>query len=148
RNGYALPPGIQEGDEAIVLGTVPAERTAPGGTDDSAGGAAGGGWRVWRVETGAFLPDGTDRVLPVSQGVIVGSGKIRLLKLPGEGHGISSGRMRQAFSYAKGSRLNARLRSLAVASGVRAISLRPAFSVGFATVGDELIDLLSPSVSS
>src|SRR2546422_6097703 len=145
RNGYALPLGIKEGEEATVAGTVPPDGH-PRGEPSSLSGKAQG-WRVWRVDTGAFLPEGADRVLRVSDGVIVGTDRIRVLKLPPEGSGTVkplTGPSRRRALFEAGTRLDARLRSLAAASGISSLSVRPPFSVGFGTVGDELIDLASP----
>jgi molybdopterin molybdotransferase len=146
RNGYALPAGIKAGDEAAVAGTVPAEGHPPAGA--SPAGAEREGRRIWRVETGAYLPGSADRVLKVSGAIIVGTDRIRILELPPEGSGVLDPRAGQGPArvvFDEGTRVDGRLRSLLAASGVPALAVRPGFSVGLATVGDELIDLASPS---
>jgi hypothetical protein len=166
-NGYALGPDIAVGAVCAVIGTLtpgePLDRwgrpLVPGltesrdeaslvGTSDSASAPMSptsepshSGGEVWRVETGALLPAGTRLVLPPEDTTIVGSKEIRVDRLPAAGHGLHAiGSLASAPAFPRGTFLDARVRAVLGASGVSMISLRPSFSVGFATVGDELLD--------
>lgn len=99
---------------------------------------------VWRVETGAPLPTGADRVVPVREGLLLGGERVRLERSV-SGAGVERGRRPSLLAKAgvvpAGSRLDERLRSLLLAHHVEHVSVRPPCLVGCGTIGDELIDL-------
>jgi molybdopterin biosynthesis enzyme len=102
---------------------------------------------VWRVESGAAIPAECDRVVPVSDTVIVGKGRIRLERVPGAGEGILHPRGKkpgattgQPLRFEVGTSLGERLRALLTSRGIRTVPLRLPFTVAVATVGNELID--------
>lgn len=96
---------------------------------------------VWRVETGALVPAGTLRILSPGDATIVGPGAIRVERLPRAGRGLHAiGSVAAPPAFPRGTFLDGRVRAVIAAAGVPRIALRPAFPVGFATVGDELYD--------
>jgi molybdopterin molybdotransferase len=158
RNGFALPAGVRLGDECRIVGTL-----APGALLDADGEApppaagpevpeapeeagaetaSGGPVAVWRVETGAELPPGTESVLPVTAAVLVGTRRLRVLEVPSAGDGVSSpSRRASAPVFPPGTRLGGRLRALLLARGASEVDVWPPFAVGVAALGDELVDL-------
>ncbi len=101
---------------------------------------------IWRVETGAPLPAQTDRVIPVDKAVIVSGAQLKLLATAPTGSGVrqdgeihaNAGRQ---LEFPAGTRLDARLQATLLAHAVPSVAVRPQFSVGFGTVGDELVDV-------
>ncbi len=96
---------------------------------------------LWRVESGAPLPTGTDRVLPLDAATIVGTARVRIdaACAPGEGiaHPSQAGRMR----VDAGSRLDPRLRTLLLRQGIESVRVRSPAPIGYGVIGDELVDL-------
>jgi len=145
RDGYAFFREAWKGDELRVLGVLTAGasldlggKPIPARSEPSADEGS-----VWRVETGAILPADVVAFLPVSSVTIVGPGRIRVgetAEAPGaDRNGESLPGLRARFPA--GTRLGARLRALLQSAGISQVELVPPFPVGFATVGDELMDL-------
>ena len=155
RNGYAVGPvhcGPHEAGVAFrILGTL-----TPGGTLDANGEPSDAVPEVpradavslWRVETGAPLPADVDRVVEVSDGVLVGSDEVRFDLLPAPGCGTTA--RQQASKPARvpaGDALDARLRAMLIAAGVESVAAWPRFTVGIVAFGDELVAAGTPPVS-
>ena len=85
RNGYAVSEEVRKDVVYGFLGTVtaggqafgpegrrlPSRSEPPSGMSEDRRG-------IWRVETGAPMPFGTDRVIPVSEGLLLGGERLRL----------------------------------------------------------------------
>lgn len=141
-NGYAVDATVVAGSDYAWHGvmTVSGDRYSVEGVlvPESSPRADG----LWRVETGAELPAGADRVIPVSGAVLSGPGRVSLIRTVGAGVGVvarASGRSPLTFSA--GTTLDARLSALFLAYGVREVVLRRPPTVAVASIGDELIDL-------
>ena len=153
RNGYAVAEETRKDGVYTFLGTIaaggqlygpegsrlPSRADPPPGTGTSSGESRG----IWRVETGAPMPSGTDRVVPVSGGLLLGGERLRLQSTVAAAAGVDPAPPlpRAALVVPAGSRLDERLRSLLLAHGVQRVRVRSAYSVGYGSIGDELIDL-------
>jgi hypothetical protein len=137
-NGYGLPPGVRPGDEGLVR-----ELVGPGGLLETGGVAGPGGVRAdfecRRFESGALVPPDVDRVLPAGGAVLVAEGRIRIRDLPPRGAGIAGPRPGPA-GPAGALRLDARLRAVLEARGIREVQVVPSFAAAFAIAGDEIVD--------
>jgi len=151
-NGYALPGGTEAGATCRLSGLVAVEGplevegllSLPQVEKGVQGNAEP---EVWRVESGAAIPEECDRVVSVADTVLVGKGRIRLKRAPRVGEGIQHPPGKQHGStgarqleFEEGTYLGERLRALLASRGVRTVSMRPPFTVALASIGNELID--------
>lgn len=156
RNGFAVPEGLGEAAECLVLGAL-----HPGGALDEFGTLLSPGASrpppppevpeglpgIWRVETGAPLPPEAAAVVPPEDAVLVGSRRVRILRRPEPGSGVWSDGIRgrgARLRFPPGTYVGARVRSALLAAGAASVPLVPKPLVAFATVGDELTDLGAP----
>jgi len=148
-DGYALPRGtFQAGDTCRIAGAL--SIAGPLAIDQLLAprepGSEGSEPEVWRLESGAPVPAGCDRVLPVADAVVTGRGRIRILRLPCEGEGIHfhAGRRGDGglarWRFEAGTHLSSRLQAFLLAHGVSSVHMLAPFTVALATVGDELTD--------
>ncbi len=151
RNGYAVAEEARKDAVYTFLGTITAGGQAygPGGNQLASrpeppppvsSGAIHG---IWRVETGAPMPFGTDRVIPVEEGLLLGGERLRLQSTVAAKAGVDPGPTLSpdALVVPAGSRLDDRLRSLLLVHGVERVRVRSPYSVGYGSIGDELTDL-------
>lgn len=88
------------------------------------------------------MPAGTDRVVPVSEGLLLGDARLRLRTTVSAGAGVDPMTPpRDALIVPRGSRLDERLRALLLLADAECVRVSPAGSVGYGSIGDELIDL-------
>jgi molybdopterin biosynthesis enzyme len=152
-NGYALSGGTQPAATCRVSGVVAVEgplemkellAEIPAAKNVLEDGAV----PAWRVESGAVIPEGCDRVVSVTDTVLVGKGRIRLQRSPRAGEGIlyppgKKGESTQGapqLELAEGTYLGDRLRALLISRGVRTARMRPPVTVALASIGNELLD--------
>jgi molybdopterin biosynthesis enzyme len=144
-NGFAVTSRAAAGDVVAVLGTLtPGRRLGPHGEPESVEpdpvAAAEG---VFRVETGALLPPGCDRVVPTASATIVGAARVRLDCLPPPLAGTAAGRSLRPDPgggplAAAGELLGERLRATLRGQGVESVAVRPPFTVATGVLGSEL----------
>lgn len=101
---------------------------------------------VWRVESGALLPDDADRIVPVADCVLVGTAAVRLERVPAPGQGVAAVAPYPATKVPVGEELDARLRATLLAAAVKSITAWPSFAVGIVAFGDELVAADTPTL--
>jgi molybdopterin molybdotransferase len=132
-NGYALPGGCGAGDRLSIREGL-ADLIADGGRQIPSGCAI-------RVETGAFLPNKTWGILPVEDGTLLGTGKLRIERLPQAGEGILGLDDGKPAVFEAGTLLSTRHQAYLLAAGVEQVCVHSPPRVGMLLLGDELTDL-------
>ncbi|HVR76606.1 MAG TPA: molybdopterin-binding protein [Planctomycetota bacterium] len=153
-NGYAAPAalaGSLEGALCRVLGVIDSSGRALLETGSSTG-STSCAIELWRLESGAPVPDACDRIIRVRDAVLTGAGIIRIDQVPEPGAGIApapgtAGSPGSAI-FEPGTFLDGRLRAQLAACGVRSVALRPSFTVALAAVGAEVSKPGSPGTET
>jgi len=132
-DGYALPDGCGAGDRLSLREEPPGlathdDRQIPSGS-------------AIRVETGALLPGKTWGVLPAEDCTLLGSGKLRIERLPQAGEGILGLDNGKPMIFEAGSLLSTRHQAYLLAAGVEKVCVHSPPRVGMLLLGDELTDL-------
>lgn len=132
-DGYALPPGSGAGDE-LDTGADLASILEDGRDAPPEGSAC-------RVEAGGLLPPKTWAILPVSNGTLLGTGKVRIDLLPQAAEGILGRHNGTPRDIEAGTLLSPRIQAHLLAAGISRARVYSPPRVGVLLLGEELMDL-------
>ena len=132
-DGYALPDGCGVGDRLSLI-EKQADPETSGDRRIPSGSAI-------RVETGDLLPDKTWGVLPADDGTLLGTGKLRVERLPQAGEGVLGRDGGKPMIFETGSLLSTRHQAYLLAAGREKVCVHTPPRVGMLLLGDELTDL-------
>ena len=131
-DGYALPPGSGAGDE-LDTGADLASILEDGRDAPPEGSAC-------RVEAGGLLPPKTWAILPVSNGTLLGTGKVRIDLLPQAAEGILGRHNGTPRDIEVGTLLSPRIQAHLLAAGISRARVYSPPRVGVLLLGEELMD--------